>query len=187
MIDKRLTFEDHARYIKGKMSRGIGIIIKASKLLTQESLITLYYSFIYPFINYCISVWGNTNQTYLKCVEMAQKRSVRIICKVKNRAESSPLFKDLKFLTLKQLYVYSVQMFMYKYHHSLLPIIFDDFFIYNCNIHDHYTRQMHYLHVPKRTSNHRAKQIKVMGVQINNLFEGHVNHICSLPVYKKND
>ena len=31
----------------------MGIITKARKIVNKETLLTLYYSFIYPYLNYC--------------------------------------------------------------------------------------------------------------------------------------
>ena len=60
IIDNKLTWKDHIMYISGKISRGMGIIIKSRKLLYKQTLLNLYYSFIYPYFIYCNQVWGNT-------------------------------------------------------------------------------------------------------------------------------
>ena len=60
-IDNSLNWKTHISYIAGKISRGIGIILKSRKYLTEDSLLTLYYCFIYPFLIYCNHIWGNTN------------------------------------------------------------------------------------------------------------------------------
>ena len=58
IIDKRLSWKDHISYISGKIARGIGVIAKARKYLLKNSLINLYYSFIYPYLIYCNHVLG---------------------------------------------------------------------------------------------------------------------------------
>ena len=47
IIDNKLTWKDHINYISGKSARGIGVIIKARKYLNKDTLLSLYYSFIY--------------------------------------------------------------------------------------------------------------------------------------------
>ena len=66
IIDNRLCWKDHILYISGKIARGIGVILKARKYLMKDSLITLYYSFVYPYLIYCNHVWGLSCQTYIK-------------------------------------------------------------------------------------------------------------------------
>ena len=60
ILDQRLTFLNHIMLIKGKMARALGVLYKCKKSLKQNTLLTLYNAFLYPYINYCISVWGNT-------------------------------------------------------------------------------------------------------------------------------
>ena len=56
IIDQYLTFSDHILYIKGKMARSMGILYKCKKYFNQSTLLTLYNAFVYPYINYCITV-----------------------------------------------------------------------------------------------------------------------------------
>ena len=46
-IDNSLNWKRRICYIAGKISRGIGIILKSRKYLNEESLLTLYYCFMY--------------------------------------------------------------------------------------------------------------------------------------------
>ena len=50
IIDNKITWKDHVSYIAGKVSRGIGMVIKAKQYLQKEALVTLYYSFIYSYL-----------------------------------------------------------------------------------------------------------------------------------------
>jgi hypothetical protein len=42
-IDAKLNWEKHLNYIRKKIAKGIGIIVKARKYLKSTSLLTLYY------------------------------------------------------------------------------------------------------------------------------------------------
>ena len=53
IIDPHLTFSSHILYIKGKVARGVGILNKCKRYLDASTLTTLYYSFLYPYLNYC--------------------------------------------------------------------------------------------------------------------------------------
>ena len=112
MIDEHLTFTQHIQYIKGKISRGLGILYKAKRLLNKKALITLYYSFIYPYFSYCISVWGSAFPTHLFKLEKLQKRVIRLINGAKWDAHTLPLFRKLNLLNLKEIYIYQVQFFV---------------------------------------------------------------------------
>ena len=59
IIDDKLSWFNHVQYVETKISKGIGVIARARKILQKSSLIPLYYSFIYPYLSYCVEVWGN--------------------------------------------------------------------------------------------------------------------------------
>ena len=50
-IDENLTWKPHI------LNVSIGILYKSSFCLSTASLSILYYSLIYPYIIYCVSVW----------------------------------------------------------------------------------------------------------------------------------
>ena len=79
LIDSKLTWCNHISYLKRKISKGIGILCKLRKCFSSSTLLTLYYSFIYPYLLYCIEVWGNTSQCYVFPLFKLQKKAIRII------------------------------------------------------------------------------------------------------------
>ena len=60
IIDEHLSFGPHIQYIKGKVSRSLGILYKCRKYFNRDTLLTMYYAFVYPYLTYCIPVWGST-------------------------------------------------------------------------------------------------------------------------------
>ena len=62
IIDDKLSFSRHVSYIKNKISKGMGIIIN---YLNRKSLLDLYHDFVYPYLTYCIKVWGNMSNVHL--------------------------------------------------------------------------------------------------------------------------
>ena len=99
-LDSGFTWRNHIDYIKGKIARGIGILYKARKYLKENTLITLYYSFIYPYLCYCIEVWGNTYKSYIEPFLRLQKKVPRIITGSKKLSDTAPLFNELNTCTM---------------------------------------------------------------------------------------
>ena len=124
ILDQHLTFESHMQYTKGKVARGIGILYKAKKYLKESSMKTLYYAFIYPYLTYCITAWGNTFNSVLEPLIVLQKGAIGIVCGAQKFDHTYPLFQLSKTLPLRNLYVYSAQLFLYKYYRQSLPNIF---------------------------------------------------------------
>ena len=134
MVDSQLTYESHINHIKGNISRGIGILYKAKKYLNDSALFTMYYAFIYPYYTYYITVWGNTFSSDLEPLIKLQKRAVRQITGAGTYDHTMPIFQSLNVLNIPKLYIYSVLIFLYKYHHQDLPnffcrLLYDEWYI----------------------------------------------------------
>ena len=186
MIDQNLTFQSHINYIKGKVARGIGILYKVRSYFNPETMQSLYNAFIYPYFTYCIEVWGNTYQSYLEPLFKQQKCAVRMIVGAKKYEHTQHIFNDLKLLNVKEIYIYCVQLFMYKFHHELLPPIFAEFYEFNNLVHDHHTRQQNLLHVPLVHTRPLSKTIRVTGVSLYNHLNDQISLTVSYPSYKWN-
>ena len=58
-----LNWLNHISYINSKIAKGIGIICRPRKFFSNR-LINLYYEFIFPYLIYCVEVWGNALSTH---------------------------------------------------------------------------------------------------------------------------
>ena len=65
ILDNKLNWHAHCDYICSKMSKGIGIIIKARKVFNEATLLSLYNSLILSYVSFCIHVWGRAYDTHL--------------------------------------------------------------------------------------------------------------------------
>ena len=147
----------------------------------------LYNVFVYLYFIYCNEVWGNTFQTYLDPLIKLQKRAIRVITFSDRIAHTDPLFKKLNLLKFKEIYINSIQHFMYKFHHYKLPPVFYSFFIKNSEIHNYCTRQCNILHVPPVSKYYLSYTcVRNIGVISYNYFYDKVDLNCSYYCYKKN-
>ena len=48
-IQDNLKWSSHVNDVLGKISRGIAMLRKVRKLLNKDALLSIYYSFIYPY------------------------------------------------------------------------------------------------------------------------------------------
>ena len=62
----KIKLENHIDYICKKIANCIGIMLRAIKELYRSSLISLYYSFAYPYFIYSNYVWGTSYETNLE-------------------------------------------------------------------------------------------------------------------------
>ena len=147
-IDAQLTWKNHIEYTCKKLCKCVGILAKARKKLHKSSLLTLYYSFAFPYFIYCNHVWGNTYQTNLRSLVLVQKKLVRIINCAPFKAHTEPLMFARRIHSVNDINNYMTGIFMYQCINGNIPEVFDNFFQRNNSVHGHNTRQADDLHVP---------------------------------------
>ena len=145
----KFSWINHVQYVKIKISKGIGVIARSRKILQKSSLISLYYSFIYPYLSYCVEVWGNAADVNISGIFKLQKKVVRIITSSPPKSHTLPIFQKLSMLTFYKIYILNVMKFMFNFISGNLPRTFNNMFTINKNTHNYPTRQASKLHVPK--------------------------------------
>ena len=151
-VDEKQSWKHHIQYISGKMSKAVGIISKVKNILPKQSLLCLYYSLFYPYIQYCNVVWGAATKTTLKPLVILQKKIIRMVSGAGYLDHTNPLFKELKLLKLNDIHLLESAKFVY--HQVNLE---HNYFIQNLSIHDHNTRDREDLRPPK-PSNELSKR-----------------------------
>ena len=136
----KLKWSAHITYITKKISKGIGIILKARKVFNMETLLSLYHTFICPYLSYCIHVWGKAYNTHLNDLIVLQNKAMRIISCVPPRTNIDQFYIENNILIVKHIYSYNIGLFMYKYVNNMTPDVFDNFFSNISDIHQHNTR-----------------------------------------------
>ena len=184
-IDSQLSWQKHISVVKGKVARGLGIICKARKSLNKKSLITLYYSIMYPHFTYCIEVWGKASAIHIDSLFKLQKQTIKIIRSVPVRFPSKELFKEMKILKLSQIYSLFCLTFIFKFLKGLLPDIFGEFFVHNRFIANRATRQENLLHIPRYRTCLYEKTMKINGAKLWNATCTSINHQCSIHTFKR--
>ena len=79
IFDDNLNWSNHISYINSKIATGVGIICRAKKYFTTTALVNLYNAFIFPYLIYCVEVWGNALSIHLTPLLKLQKKILRII------------------------------------------------------------------------------------------------------------
>ena len=165
-IDEKLEWHEHIKYIKNKLNSSTYAMRKIKNILNTNHLMTLYYSLVYPYIDYGISLWGSTHNTYVNKLYIKQKRSIRIVMGAQYNAHTSPLFKHLNIVKLHDLYELQIAKYMYSYSQNTLPIPLMTLFTSNDNIHTHDTRNRHNPHISQRRITTASKSLRHRGPDI---------------------
>ena len=144
IIDEGLKWFQHIDLVCKRSNKMLGILRKVCPLIHSSAHLTLqaYYSFMFPFINYCNIVWAATHPTYLIKPLIIQKRFLRMISHSHRYAPSAPLFKRYSLLPIERINTYQTQMFLHKFKYKPedLPDTFLKKITFTTDVHEHFTR-----------------------------------------------
>ena len=110
----------------------------------------LYYTLVYPYINYGILLWGSASKHLINQIFIKQKKAIRIISGAAYNTTTEPIFKCLCIPTLKDMYDIEMNKLMYSFYNNNLPVNIQCMFIDNKSIHQHLTRHRNDPHITKR-------------------------------------
>ena len=78
LIDEHLTWKEHIAVIENKVSKNLGLLHRARRVLDSTALKYVYFFFINSYLNYGNIVWASTSTTKLKHLACKQKQALRI-------------------------------------------------------------------------------------------------------------
>ena len=112
-----------------------------SKLFfSTAALINLYHAFVFPYLIYCVEVWGNALSNHVQPLIKLQNKitpSHRYIIKEQLYARSG-------ILPFKILVKHRIGLLMYKLSNGNVPKPLLNIYKSNKDIHTHFTRQAHH-------------------------------------------
>jgi len=185
ILDEHLSWKPHILSVSRKISKSIGIIYKSSFCLPKTSLRSLYYGLVYPYLIYCVSVWGSTYHCNLSRVIILQKKIIRIICKVSFDSHTEVLFKEQEILKFSDIYLYQIGKFMYLFKRGLLPNYFREMFTLTSQIHSHNTRNSNLFYIFPCRTNIRKFSIRFQGPKLFNSLSPEIQNSESVGSFGK--
>ena len=112
-IDNKLTWQQHIMNLKSKLARNNYTLYKLSRYVNENTLRTVYFSLIHPFLQYCISAWGGAAESHILLLERLQKQAIRNICRQPPLTHTDPLFLSQKILKLTDIHEFQVGKLIY--------------------------------------------------------------------------
>ena len=90
IIDCFLSWHEHIDHISSKISKSVNIIAKLKPHVTSQSLISIYYAIVYPYLTYGCVLLCNNYEAPLSQLVRLQNKVVRIINNVPLRDHITP-------------------------------------------------------------------------------------------------
>ena len=173
---------------------------------------TIYFSVVYSHLYYGIQAWGSADPTALHKLDVLQNKAVRILSGKQYfqiygqepgpLPSSEPLYKKLEILKIKDIFELSIANFVFSTLTFDSPAIFDSWFRYDHEVHDHSTRAStdviieNYfdvghvqpsftLHTRGGNNNYVGKMVQVMGPLIWNKIPKEIQEAGTIFTFKK--
>ena len=144
----------------------------------------MYHTCIFPYLIYCVEIWGNAADIYLLPLIKLQKKIVLAITFSKYLAHRAELFVNLDILHFKLLVVHRIGILIFKNYLGYVPNVVHNLFTTNASIHDYNTRNKHKLRAAYGKHNFMHNNFRFVGTQIWNYIIDHLDIKVSLPKLK---
>ena len=134
-----------------KIYKSYFAIWKARHVLARKHLTTLYYSLVYQYLAYGVTLWVSTYPAHLSKLIIRQKKVVRIIAGAHYNSHTSQILGNMGLLKLEDKYKLQVSRYVFSYISGLLPPALSQIFTLTQDTHWHSTRHAltHKLRVQK--------------------------------------
>jgi hypothetical protein len=196
ILSSNLKWNKHISIVLNKTSKCLGIISKVRHLLPLQLTRTLYSTLIEPYINYCNLVWcrpekdGKLDGLYkntglIDKILKIQKKYCRLITFSDFSAPSRPLFKQLRLLTVWNIYKLQLAVYMYKIKNNIIPFLDHHKFPIGSDIHNYNTRHKNDLRTPFCRTVLRQNTICFQGPKLWNTLPDEIKSAPSLEIFKK--
>ena len=134
ILHEHLNWDEHTNEICNKLKRFFPLFYNIRNYLNKENVITIYYTMIFSRIKYGCIVTGQTTKLNLDKIQTLQNKLLKVLYMKNYRYSTNNLHRDLSILKFEDMIKQETLSFMYKYIHSKLPDVFNNYFLHRQNI-----------------------------------------------------
>ena len=129
IIDEKLDWSQHVKYICKKVSNACGALAKIRHSASFDLLCEIYYALFYSYVRYGISIWGNATQSVLEPLRILNHRAARIMTFAPfGRIDMNPILNYLEILDIDDIFLLETAKLIYKIKTSMIPIALGQYF-----------------------------------------------------------
>ena len=113
IIDDKFNFKDHITLVCNKISKSCGILRRLSYIIPKYVLKKIYLSLVYPYLVYCVEVWGDGSKTALSRLSVIQDRCVKLLGD--SDADVVSVYRNNNLFMRSSIYNYFILIKFYQY------------------------------------------------------------------------
>ena len=179
-ITNNLTWNEHIKQLRNKLSKVCGILYITKPYLTKTSMLLIYSALIYSNLIYCNTIWGAASKQALRPLDVVHKRAIRVIEGLKKMDHTNDTFYKHKLLKLHDINILTCSVFVFK---CLNGLAINNFFTYQHNAR-YPSRSTNVLELPFVSSCQSQTHIKCHGVNEYNKLPNEIKGKRTLYSYK---
>lgn len=181
ILDSKLTWKTHIDKIRKKLISLMGAMRGIVGCLPKQVRYTIYNSLVKPHLEYLIEIWGSACKTYLKQIQIAQNKIIKVLFHYDYLESTSKIYKETKLMHINQIFTFKTCVLIYKILnksiHSNLTL--------KKRQHKYNTRSANLLTLIKTRTNYGTKSLVFQGAQMYNKLPKIIKESKSLPIFKK--
>ena len=122
----------------------VGIFYKLRSKLPKRVLKNIYFAFVHPHILYGVEIYANTSRTHIDRLMKLNNTLLRILQNQPRQYHVTELYVNYNTLSVTDLYIQRILLLVHNfvYHKDKLPEIFNNYFMFNNEIHNYNTREI---------------------------------------------
>ena len=120
MLDNRLSWAPHAKYVNNKLRKCIFMFNSLSNVLDKAQLKTVYHAYVQSILQYGIISWGGAYTTIIRPLNITQKLIIKSALKKPIRYPSHLVFQDFPVLDTRQLFIKALSCYAFKHDFDFL-------------------------------------------------------------------
>ncbi len=183
-FDNYLTFETHVNEMSKKVMGTLMYINRIKHCFDKPTRILAVQSLVLSVLNYCITIWANTNTTLLTTAQKLQNFAIKVADgKAQKFDHVTPIFQELEWLNMKKVFIFNTAVTVFKQLHNhylqtivSLPTVTD--------ITGSRTRQQYHLYVSRANTQSGGRSLSVRGPALWNQLPQDVKGANSVQSFK---
>ncbi|XP_067622537.1 probable RNA-directed DNA polymerase from transposon BS isoform X1 [Eurosta solidaginis] len=140
IIDDKLKFDEHLKYIEGKISKKIGFMFRSCRHISMQYKIMVYRSIIEPHFIYCPTILFALADSQKSRLQIKQNKVMRFILRKRYDTPIKDLLDSLNWLSVKQNITYYTLKFIHNIKLGNLPNYLSESVRLNREVHSYQTR-----------------------------------------------
>lgn len=184
-IDDQFTWQHQIDHCCKKVSCGVYAMNMSKRIISANNLKILYYSLVHPYLIYGIRLWGSCLKKYIHKLEVLQNRALRSMTNGKYNDPTSPMYKSMNILKLKDLFIHEQYMFMYSFVNKLLPDPLLNLYEYHYDVHMYNTRHANDPRPPQANSSILTRSFLYQAPKLWSNLSDNLKHSRSRNIFKR--